>query len=90
MRRTLDIPDDLLEDAQKLSGLKTKKEVVVAALEHFVRRRRIDRLRARIGKGNFNLTYDDLREMRRDREPIPPEADAEVVEVTGSGVEDRT
>ena len=33
MRSTIDLPDDLLRDATKLPGLKTNREVVVAALE---------------------------------------------------------
>jgi len=73
MRSTLDIPEKLLSDAQALSGLKTKKDVVIAALDEFVRKRRLDGLRARLGRGNFDLTQEDLRRMREDVAPVAPE-----------------
>jgi len=72
MRSTIDVPESLLKDAQDLSGLRTKRDVVVAALEVFVRAQRIARLRALIGKG-FALTQEDLEEMRADE--YPPESD---------------
>lgn len=40
MRTNIDIDDDLLEQAMKASGLKTKKAVVQQALEDFVREKR--------------------------------------------------
>jgi Arc/MetJ family transcription regulator len=74
MRSTLDIPEGLLTDAQALSGLKTKKDVVIAALDEFVRKRRLERLRARIGRGNFDLTQEDLERMRDDVAPVAPDS----------------
>lgn len=38
MRTTLSIKRDLLEEAKKLSGAKTKKETIEMALEEFVKR----------------------------------------------------
>jgi hypothetical protein len=73
VRSTLDIPEGLLSDAQALSGLRTKKGVVIAALDEFVRKRRLERLRARIGRGNFDLTQEDLERMREDLPPVAPE-----------------
>ena len=72
MRSTLEIPDNLMSDAQALSGLRTKKETVIAALDEFVRKRRLDGLRARLGRGNFDLTHEDLERMRADEEPVAP------------------
>jgi Arc/MetJ family transcription regulator len=66
MRSTLDLPDDLLRDAQALSGLKTKKEVVTAALDEFVRRRRLEDLRSMVGHADFDLTQEELERMRAD------------------------
>jgi Arc/MetJ family transcription regulator len=40
MRTNIDIDDDLLKQAMKASGLKTKKAVVEQALEQFVREKR--------------------------------------------------
>jgi Arc/MetJ family transcription regulator len=66
MRVTIDLPDALVEDARQLTGLRTKRAVVTLALEELVRRRRLEGLRARIGKGNFDLTQEDLERMRGD------------------------
>lgn len=38
MRTTLSIKRDLLEEAKKLSGAKTKKETIEMAFEEFVKR----------------------------------------------------
>jgi Arc/MetJ family transcription regulator len=65
MRSTIDLPADLLSEAQRLTGLKTKREVVAMALDELVRRRRLDDLRALIGQG-FDLTQEDLEQMRAD------------------------
>jgi Arc/MetJ family transcription regulator len=37
MRTNIDIDDELIEEAQRLSGLRTKKAVVDKALETFIR-----------------------------------------------------
>lgn len=65
MRSTIDLPADLLSEAQRVTGLKTKREVVAMALDELVRRRRLDDLRALIGQG-FDLTQEDLEQMRAD------------------------
>lgn len=36
MRITIDIPDDLIEEAMRLGGFSTVQECVIAALEWFV------------------------------------------------------
>jgi len=64
MRSTLELPDELVEDAKRLSGLKTKRAVVHAALREFVNRRRRDQLRERLGKTDLRLTQEDLERMR--------------------------
>ena len=66
MRSTLELPDSLVAEARDLSGLATKREVVVAALAEFVRRRKIALLRSQLGKGDYDLTQDELERMRAD------------------------
>lgn len=44
MRTTLNIPDDLVEKATRLAGVKTKTKAIVVALEDFVRRKQIQKL----------------------------------------------
>jgi len=77
MRTTVDLPVHLLEDAQRLAGCATRRETVVTALEELIRGRRRLRLLGMLGNTDVKLTADDIREMRRDREP--PEADEPLV-----------
>jgi|WetSurMetagenome_2_1015567.scaffolds.fasta_scaffold229218_2 hypothetical protein len=50
MRATLNIPDDLVREAQEATGAKTKTEAIVIALKEVVRRRKIEELLALRGK----------------------------------------
>ena len=49
MRTTLDLPVDLLDEARAATGLRSKTETIVHALQEVVRRRRIDALKAMFG-----------------------------------------
>ena len=64
MKTTVDIPKDLLEDAIKLTGAKTKREAVVTAIADYNRRKRIASLRKHLGTCKNFLTADDLRRLR--------------------------
>jgi Arc/MetJ family transcription regulator len=72
MRTTLDLPEGLLDEAQQLTGSATKRQTVVTALEEVIRARRRQELLDMLGKTKLNLTHEDIREMRRDREPPDP------------------
>jgi Arc/MetJ family transcription regulator len=72
MRTTIDLPDELLEEAQRLSGSRTKRAAVVTALESYVKERHRQELIAMLGKTPLNLTHEQLREMRQgDTDPDP-------------------
>ncbi len=64
MRTNIDIDDDLMAEALKASGSKTKKAAVEEGLRLLVRTRRQGRLRALRGKLRWEGDLDD---MRRDR-----------------------
>jgi Arc/MetJ family transcription regulator len=64
MKITVDIPEDLLEDAMRLTGAKTKREAVVTAIADYNRRQRIALLRRHLGTCKNFLTADDLRRLR--------------------------
>lgn len=64
---TVVLDEKLLEQAQELSGLKTQREVIEAALKDFVVRRNMDLLRKEAGTYDLNLTMEDLKKMRRAR-----------------------
>ena len=66
MKTTVDIPEKTLKDAIKFSKAKTKREIIVRALEEYVRRERVERLIAKFGTMDGIMTQDDLRKMRED------------------------
>jgi Arc/MetJ family transcription regulator len=55
MRTTLDIPNELLEEAQRLLGFKSKTDTVIVSLRDLVRRRRIDQLKALMGSVRLDI-----------------------------------
>ncbi len=66
MRTTLDLPDDLLQEAQRLLGFKSKTDVVVLSLRELVRRRRLEGLKELLGA--VTLDIDVPRSRRRPRQ----------------------
>lgn len=56
MRATLNIPDNLIAEVQKLSGEKSKTKAIVTAMEEFVRDKKIKKLLALRGK--IQIDYD--------------------------------
>ena len=60
MRATLNIPDDLMEEVQKLSGQKSKTGAIVTVMEEFVRRQKMQALLDLQGK--VDIDYDWERE----------------------------
>jgi Arc/MetJ family transcription regulator len=68
MRTNIEIDDDLMDEALKLTGLPTKRAVVEEGLRLMVRLRK----QARTLKALRGLGWEgDLDEMRRDRTPRP-------------------
>jgi Arc/MetJ family transcription regulator len=68
MRTTLDLPDDLLQEAQRLLGFKSKTDVVVLSLRELVRRRRLEGLKELLGA--VTLDIDVPRSRRRPRQRV--------------------
>jgi hypothetical protein len=60
MRATLCIPDDLIDEVQRLSGKKSKTQAIVTVMEEYVRRRKMEDLLALRGK--VEIDYDWERE----------------------------
>jgi Arc/MetJ family transcription regulator len=63
MRTTLDIPEELVEEARAALGYKSKTDTVIFALKEIVRRDRIEELKDLIGK--IDLDYDALEKARQ-------------------------
>ena len=60
MRATVNIPDDLISEVQKISKEKSKTRAIVRAMEAYVTEKKIAELRALRGK--IPLDYDWQRE----------------------------
>ena len=63
MKTTIDIPNDELQEAIRLTGAKTKREAVVIALSEFNRRRRLQKLAEKFGTLEGFMTQEELRRM---------------------------
>lgn len=75
MRTNIDLDDDLLEEARRLSGLRTKKAVVDKALETFIRCAREREALAMFGKLDWVGDLAASREGRaHDDAPLPEPA----------------
>jgi Arc/MetJ family transcription regulator len=64
MPTNLAIDDNLLEEALRVGGHRTKRETVNEALKEYIQRRRRGRLLDLIGKIDFDPAYDYKRARR--------------------------
>lgn len=55
MRTTIDVPAELLDEARRLLGFKSKTDTVIVSLQELVRRKRIDELKALLGHVQLDL-----------------------------------
>lgn len=61
MRTTLDLPEELLVEAMKVTEIKTKTKVIVTALEELVRKTRISEIKKYKGKIDLDINLNDVR-----------------------------
>ena len=66
MATNLSIEPELIEQALKVSGERTKKAAVTKALQEFIARRRQKRLLDLMGKLEWDAGYDYKAERRRE------------------------
>jgi Arc/MetJ family transcription regulator len=73
MRTTLDLPENLIEEARAALGYKSKTDTVVFALKEIVRHNRIEDLKTLLGKIDLDADFalamreEDRRRARGDR-----------------------
>jgi len=61
MRTTLDLPEDLLNEAMKATHIDTKTAVIIKALEELIRKSKIAELKKYKGKIDLDIDLDELR-----------------------------
>ena len=64
MRTTLDLPENLLDEAMKITHTGTKTGVIVKALEELVRKSKISDIKKYKGKFDLDIDLDELRDRR--------------------------
>lgn len=65
MATNLAIDEDLLNEALRIGGQRTKRDTVTQALEEYVQRRKQARILELFGKVDFDPEYDYKRQRRR-------------------------
>lgn len=70
MRATLNIPDDLLSEVQKIAGEKSKTKAIITAMREFVKEKKLEKLLALKGKVeiDYNWEKEEKRELKIQRE----------------------
>lgn len=63
MRTTLNIDEKLIDEVAKLTGEKNKGKAVNKALEEYIRRKKIEELRAMLGTIDLVDNWYELRHM---------------------------
>ncbi len=61
MRTTLDIPEDLINEAMKTTQINTKTKVIITALEELIRKSRISELKEFKGKVDLDIDMNAIR-----------------------------
>jgi len=63
MRTTLNVPEDLMEEALRITQFRSKTDVVIYSLKELIRRKRLEELKEL--KGKVDLKVDLTRSRRR-------------------------
>ncbi|HDR13903.1 MAG TPA: type II toxin-antitoxin system VapB family antitoxin [Desulfobacteraceae bacterium] len=61
MRTTLDLPEELLDEAMKVTRINTKTNVIITALEDLIRKTKISGLKEFKGKIDLNIDLNTIR-----------------------------
>ncbi len=61
MRTTLDIPDNLMNEAMKATHIKTKTKVIITALEQLIQRAQLSEIKEFKGKINLDIDLETIR-----------------------------
>jgi len=62
LRTTLDIPEELINEAMKTTHITTKTKVIITALEGLIRKSKISELKQYKGKIDLDIKMDTIRD----------------------------
>ena len=61
MRTTLDLPEDLIHEAMKITHIRTKTNVIIHALQGLVQKNTIQKIKEYRGKLKLDIDLNSLR-----------------------------
>jgi Arc/MetJ family transcription regulator len=61
LRTTLDLPEELLDEAMKATQISTKTKVIITALEDLIRKSKISDLKKYKGKVDLDIDMNTVR-----------------------------
>ncbi|MFH2045926.1 MAG: type II toxin-antitoxin system VapB family antitoxin [Pseudomonadota bacterium] len=61
MRTTLDLPDNLVNEAMEMTHIKTKTKVIITALEQLIRREHLSKIKEFKGKIDLDINLETIR-----------------------------
>jgi len=64
MRTTLDLPEELINEAMKATRIQTKTRVIITALEELIRKSKISEIKQYKGKIDLDIDLDSIRGRR--------------------------
>lgn len=64
MRTTIDIPEDMMQEARRFADTKTKRETVLKGLEEIIKQGRRRELIERLGTFKIDMTREEIKRMR--------------------------
>jgi Arc/MetJ family transcription regulator len=63
-KTTVVIDDELLNEAMKASGAKTKKQVITTGLKELIRKKNLEAFRQELGTFDLALSLEELEKLR--------------------------
>jgi Arc/MetJ family transcription regulator len=66
MKTTVVIDDNLLRDAIKAAGVRTKREAIEMGLRELVRKRNLNALKEELGTYDLDLSVEELERLRNE------------------------
>ena len=64
MRTTINLPDELVKEAMKASGCKTRTDLFTLALENIITREKVTQIKKYRGKIDLECDLDKLRDRK--------------------------
>jgi Arc/MetJ family transcription regulator len=63
-KTTVIIDDELLDEAMKVTGTRTKRQVIAAGLKELIRKKNLEAFRQELGTFDLAISLEELEEMR--------------------------